>query len=173
MDVSLRVAVEEKAKAFGCSDAISNLAIIDAVRFLQHKERCTPCFGWESPLVAFPEENAAPAGIPREKLCGVLECYWKSPCDTHRIMPSASLEECMDEELVRDMEGAMTSGGVAAPENTSRASMQNRVRETAAAEKRFSEEAGAAAILSRMADSASALLNAVQDLAQQSASWTS
>src|SRR5579862_5633338 len=47
-DTNLRIAVEEKAKAFGCAEAISNLAIIDAVRFLQHRERCTPCFGWES-----------------------------------------------------------------------------------------------------------------------------
>jgi len=170
-DTSLRIAVEEKARAFGCADAISNLAIIDAVRFLQHKERCTPCFGWESPLIPMPEEVATPPGIPREKLCGVLECYWKSPCDTHRIMPGASLEECMDEELVRDMEGAMTPGAASTAENSVRVSVEKRVREEAAAENRLGKEAAAPAILARLAESAGTFLAALQELVQQGVDW--
>jgi len=170
-DTSLRVAVEEKARAFGCADAISNLAIIDAVRFLQHKERCTPCFGWESPLIPLPDEAATPPGIPRERMCGVLECYWKSPCDTHRIMPTASLEECMDEELVRDMEGAMAPGAAPTAENSVRASVEKRAREEAAAENRFGKEAGAPPILARLAESASTFLAAIQELVQQGVDW--
>jgi hypothetical protein len=170
-DTSLRVAVEEKARAFGCADAISNLAIIDAVRFLQHKERCTPCFGWESPLAPVPEEVATLPGIPREKLCGVLECYWKTPCDTHRIMPTASLEECMDEELVRDMEGAMTPGVAPTSENSVRVSVEKRAREEAAAEHRFGKEAAAPPILVRLAESADTFLAAIQELVQQGVDW--
>lgn len=170
-DISLRIAVEEKARAFGCADAIANLAIIDAVRFLQHKERCTPCFGWECPLIPLPEEVATPPGIPREKLCGVLECYWKSPCDTHRIMPTASLEECMDEELVRDMEGAMAPGAAPTVENSIRVSVEKRAREAAEAENRFGKEAAAPPILARLAESAGAFLAAIQELVQQGVDW--
>jgi hypothetical protein len=167
----LRIAVEEKARAFGCADAVTNLAIIDAVRFLQHKERCTPCFGWESPLIPLPEEVAAPPRLPREKLCGVLECYWKSPCDTHRIMPTASLEECMDEELVRDMEGAMTPSAAPTAESSVRSAMEKRAREAAEAESRFSREAAASPILARLAESASTFLAAIQELVQQGVDW--
>ena len=169
----MRIAVEEKARAFGCADAISNLAIIDAVRFLQHKERCTPCFGWESPLIPLPEQAATPPGIPREKLCGALDCYWKSPCDTHRTMPNASLEECMDKELVHDMEAAITDAPGAAPqaENTVSASMEKRAQEAAAAEKRFSEEASAPAIFARMAESAGTFLAAMQEFVQLGVNW--
>lgn len=172
-DTSLRVAVEEKARAFGCADAISNLAIIDAVRFLQHKERCTPCFGWESPLIPWPEQAATPPGVPREKLCGVLECYWKSPCDTYRIMPTASLEECMDEELVRDMEGAMTPGAAPTSESSIRVSVEKRIQEEAAAENRFSKEAAARPVLARLAESAGIFLAAIQELVQQGVDWKS
>lgn len=172
-DFSLRSAVEERARAFGCADAVSNLAIIDAVRFLQHKERCTPCFGWESPLIPLPEEAWAPPNIPREKLCGALECYWKKPCDTYRLMPAVSLEECMDEELVREMEGAMAEApGAGQPaESEARAAMEDRSREAAAAQQRSDEELGAAAILTRIAESAGTFLAAIQELAQQSVSW--
>jgi len=172
-DTSLRIAVEEKARAFGCTDAISNLAIVDAVRFLQHKERCTPCFGWEAPLVPLPDEAAVPPGIPREKLCGVPDCYWKSPCDTYRIMPTASLEECMDEELVRDMEDAITPGAAPPDENAIRVSMEKRASEAAAAERRFSNEAAATATLARIAESAGTFLAAIQELVQQSVDWKS
>ena len=170
-DTRLRIAVEEKARAFGCADAVTNLAIIDAVRFLQHKERCTPCFGWESPLIPLPEEVAVPPRLPREKLCGVLECYWKSPCDTHRIMPTASLEECMDEELVRDMEGAMTPSAAPTAESSLRSAIEKRAREAAEAESRFSKEAAAAPILARLAESASTFLAAIQELVQQGVDW--
>jgi hypothetical protein len=170
-DISLRIAVEEKARAFGCADAISNLAIIDAVRFLQHKERCTPCFGWENPLIPLPEEVATPPGIPREKLCGALECYWKSPCDTYRIMPTASLEECMDEELVRDMEGAITPSAQPSAEDMVRVSVEKRAQETAAGEQRFKKEAAGAAVLTRLAESASTFLAAIQELVEQGAEW--
>ena len=179
-DVSLRIAVEEKAKAFGCAEAISNLAIIDAVRFLQHRERCTPCFGWESPLIPLPEGTTIRAGIDREKLCGILDCYWKSPCDTHRIMPTASLEECMDEELVRDMEATIREAPVGGPAGSAPALDQPallpdpaRRREAIAAETRSSEEQAAAQILSRMAESASAFLSAVQELTKQDSGWRS
>jgi hypothetical protein len=176
-DTSLRVAVEEKARAFGCAEAISNLAIIDAVRFLQHRERCTPCFGWESPLIPLPEGITPPAGVKRERLCGVLECYWKSPCDTHRIMPTASLEECMDKELVRDMEDAIgkapTQAAGAAPAVGKAARPSDRGPEADAAKKRNAEEQAAAIILNRMAESASAFLAAIQELVQQGASWRS
>jgi len=170
-DISLRIAVEEKARAFGCADAISNLAIIDAVRFLQHKERCTPCFGWESPLIPLPEEVATPPGIPKEKLCGALECYWKLPCDTHRIMPTASLEECMDEELVRDMEGAMTTSAAPTAEDSVRGSVEKRAQEAVAAEQRFKKEAAATAVLGRLAESASTFLGAIQEFVQQGVDW--
>ena len=170
-EISLRIAVEEKARAFGCADAISNLAIIDAVRFLQHKERCTPCFGWEAPLIPLPAEVVPPPDVPREKLCGALECYWKSPCDTHRITPTASLEECMDEELVRDMEGAITPGAESKVEDTERVSVENRVQEAVAAEQRLNKEASAAAVLMRLADSAGTFLAALQELVQQGVEW--
>ena len=172
-EISLRIAVEEKARAFGCVDAISNLAIIDAVRFLQHKERCTPCFGWEAPLIPLPVEVVSAADVPREKLCGALECYWKSPCDTHRITPTASLEECMDEELIRDMEGAITPGAESTAEDSERVSVEKRVQEAVAAEQRFSKEASAAAVLTRMAASASTFLGALQELVQQGVEWRS
>lgn len=176
-DSSLRIAVEEKAKAFGCADAISNLAIIDAVRFLQHRERCTPCFGWESPLIALPEGAPIPAGIDREKLCGAMDCYWKSPCDTHRILPTASLEECMDEELVRDMEATILK--VPAPVPPSDAAPPELAldpapeQEAIAAQERSSNEQAASAILSRIAESASTFLSAVQELVQQDFGWRS
>jgi hypothetical protein len=149
-DSGLRVAVEEKARTFGCLDAISNLAIIDAVRFLQQKERYTPCFGGESPLVPLLE---AP------KLCGVLECYWKLPCDTHRIAPAASLEACMNEEVVRNMEETILAPVPPAPKD-----------ETSAVAGEF-EEQSVADIVGRVADSAGALVAAVRDLAQRSAGW--
>ena len=101
---SLKLSVEEKAKSFDCLEAISNLTIIDAVRFLQHKERYTPCFGGESPLIPLPEDAATPRGIDKARLCGVLECYWKLPCDTVRMMHVASLEESMDEEVVQEID---------------------------------------------------------------------
>jgi hypothetical protein len=177
-DISLRIAIEEKAKAFGCVEAISNLAIIDAVRFLQHRERCTPCFGWESPLIPMPEGTTIPKGIDREKLCGVLDCYWKSPCDTHRITPTASLEECMDEELVRDIEATIqeapvggTAGSAPALDQPAVLHEAARAQEATAAEKRSGEEQAAAAILSRMAESASTFLSAVQELVQQGSGW--
>ncbi len=170
---SLRVAVEEKARALGCADAISNLALIDAVRFLQHKERCTPCFGWESPLIPLPEGVLAPPKIPREKLCGVLDCYWKLPCDTHRIKPAAPLEECMNEELVRDTEGFIAEEPrTAQPADDSvRASIEGRAQEAAAAQQRNEGEQTAAAILTRIAESAGLFLAAIQDLAQQGVGW--
>ncbi len=174
-DTNLRIAVEEKAKAFGCAEAISNLAIIDAVRFLQHRERCTPCFGWESPLIPLPEAATNPAGIDREKLCGVMDCYWKSPCDTHRIMPTASLEECMDEELVRDMEATIretpSTGAAPALEEPAPLPDASRAQEAAAAEERSESEQSAAAILSRMVESAGTFLSAVQELVEQSSGW--
>ena len=159
-DTGLRVAVEEKARTFGCLDAISNLAIIDAVRFLQQKERYTPCFGGESPLVPLPE---AP------KLCGVLECCWKLPCDTHRIAPAASLEECMHEEVVRNMEETILAPVQAAPKDERLAAeeFQPHGREVPA----DSEEQTVADIVSRVADSAGALVAAVQELAQRTAGW--
>jgi hypothetical protein len=148
-DSGLRVAVEEKARTFGCLDAISNLAIIDAVRFLQQKERYTPCFGGESPLVPL-------LGAP--KLCGVLECYWKLPCDTHRIAPAASLEECMNEEVVRNMEETILAPVAPAP------------KAGTSAPEEF-EDQSVADIVARVADSAGALVAAVRDLAQRSAGW--
>jgi hypothetical protein len=180
-DATLRIAIEEKAKAFGCVEAISNLAIIDAVRFLQHRERCTPCFGWESPLIPLPEGARIPAGIDREKLCGVLDCYWKSPCDTHRIMPTASLEECMNDELVRDMEATIreapasgqSAGAAPALDQPELVPDPLRKQEAMAAEKRSDDEQAAAAILNRMAESASAFLSAVQELVQQGSGWRS
>jgi len=172
-EISLRVAIEEKARAFGCADAISNLAIIDAVRFLQHKERCTPCFGWEAPLIPLPAEVVSWPDVPREKLCGVLECYWKSPCDTYRITPTASLEECMDEELVRDMEGAITPGAETKQEDSVRVAVEKREQEAGAAEQRFGKEAAASAVLTRLAESATTFLAAFQELIQQGVEWRS
>jgi len=179
-DARLRIAVEEKARAFGCAEAISNLAIIDAVRFLQHRERCTPCFGWESPLIPLPEGTTTPAGIDRQKLCGVLDCYWKSPCDTHRIMPTASLEECMDEELVRDMEETIQEAPVGGPAGAAPAVDQpallpdpTRKQEAIAAQARSGDEQAAAQILSRMAESANTFLSAVQELVRQGSGWRS
>jgi hypothetical protein len=178
-DVSLRIAVEEKARAFGCAEAISNLAIIDAVRFLQHRERCTPCFGWESPLIPLSECARIPAGIDREKVCGVLDCYWKSPCDTHRIMPTASLEECMDEELVSDMEAAIREAPASGPAGAASAVEQSvllpdpvRRHEAIATEKRSGDEQAAAQILNRMAESAGTFLAAVRELVQQGSGWS-
>jgi hypothetical protein len=178
-NATLRIAIEEKAKALGCTEAISNLAIIDAVRFLQHREQCTPCFGWEAPLIPLPEDARIPAGIDRERLCGVLDCYWKSPCDTHRIMPTASLEECMDEELVRDMEATMqaeASGQASGAAPALAAALvpdRTRKQEAMAAEKRSGDEQAAAAILNRMAESANTFLSAVQELVQQGSGWRS
>jgi len=178
-NATLRIAIEEKAKALGCTEAISNLAIIDAVRFLQHREQCTPCFGWDAPLIPLPEGARISAGIDREKLCGVVDCYWKSPCDTHRIKPTASLEECMDEELVRDMEATMqaeASGQASGAAPALAAALvpdRTRKQEAIAAEKRSGDEEAAAQILSRMAESASTFLSAVQELVQQGSGWRS
>lgn len=161
-DSGLRVAVEEKARTFGCLDAISNLAIIDAVRFLQQRERYTPCFGGESPLVPLPEAA---------KLCGVLECYWKVPCDTHRILPAASLEECMNEEVVRNMEEAILAPVQTAPKDEPSAAeeFERHGREVPA----DAEEQSVAGIVGRVADSAAAFVAAVRELAQRSAAWNS
>lgn len=172
-DFGLRVAIEEKAGTLGCADEIFHLASIDAVRFLQHKERCTPCFGWESPLIPLPEGASAPPKIPREKLCGVLECYWKLPCDMHRIRSAASLEECMDEKLARDMEGAIVEapGDTRPADDAVRAAVEGRAHEAAAAKQRSEGEQAASAILTRIAESAGTFLAAIQELAQQGVSW--
>jgi hypothetical protein len=149
-DSGLRVAVEEKARVFGCLEAISNLAIIDAVRFLQQKERYTPCFGGESPLVPSPESA---------KLCGVLECYWKVPCDTHRLMPAASLEECMNEEVVRNMEEVILAPGQTASKDEKSELPADNGEQTVAE------------IISRLADSAGAFVAAIRELAHRSSGW--
>ena len=194
----LRLAVEERAQTFGCRESISRLRIIDAVRFLQQKEQYTPCFGWDSPLVPISEDIAAPPGIAREKLCGVFECLWRTPCNTHRIMSAASPEKRIDEEFVRNMDETICRTefdstteihhvvdepaellDVASPtgqtgrlaDQTSQLLQQDAPSVKGdSLETRSREEETVAGILSQLAESATAFLFAIQSLARQSAS---
>jgi len=80
----------------------------------------------------------------------------------------------MDKELVRDMEGVIAETPGAPPaDDAMRASVECRAQEAAAARERTGDEQAAAAILTRIADSAGAFLAAVQELTQQSVSWRS
>lgn len=185
-DFSFRVAVEEKARSLGCWEAISNLAMLDAVRHLQQKEQYTPCFGGEFPLIPLPPGTPALVGMEREKLCGVLECYWKPPCDQHRTM-----EKGMN--TAREMGEA-----VFLPENTDRAPdyvvdelaqplAQNReavdaprpearrepvASHAAAAGRRTAEEEAVAGIINRLADSSQIFVSAIEEFVHQSATWS-
>jgi len=198
--VRLRLAVEERAQTFGCQESISRLRIIDAIRFLQQKEQYTPCFGWDSPLVPIPEDIAAPPGIDREKLCGVFECFWRIPCDAHRIMSAASPEKRIDEEFVRNMDETICRTefdsapdihhavdepaellDVASPtgqtnrlaDQTSQLLQQDAPSVKGDSLETRSEEETVAGILSQLAESATAFLFAIQSLARQSASSNS
>lgn len=197
----LRLAVEERAQAFGCQELISRLRIIDAVRFLQQKEQYTPCFGWDAPLVPISEDTAAPPGVDKEKLCGVFECYWRIPCDVHRMMTAATREKRIDEEFVRNMDET-----ICRTEFDSATDIHHVVEEPAeffdvasptghadrvadqkshllqqeapsvkgdSLETRSGEEETVAGILSQLAESATAFLSAIQSLARQSASSNS
>lgn len=163
----LRLAVEDRAKLLGCRDVISGQPIVDAVRFLQLQEQNTPCFGAEIPLLPLPDYAEAPSGLNREKLCGVLECFWRSPCDRFRTTPTASLETCLNEHIEesicqQELDSAIRIRQVIdLPVKGHSHEMENNRDETVAE------------ILSRLAESATTFISAVQELARLSTSASS
>lgn len=85
---TLRQAVERKARQLGCLDDVTELNDVEAVRFVQTRERYSPCFGRETPLVALPSEPLR---------CSLVDCYWLGTCDTFRSTTVRAIE--------RDLEG--------------------------------------------------------------------
>jgi len=163
----LRLAVEDRAKLLGCRDVISVLPIIDAVRFLQQQEQNTPCFGAEIPLLPLPDYVEASSGLNREKLCGVLECFWRLPCDRFRTTPTASLETCLNEHIEESICQQELDSAI-------------RIRQVIdlsvkghSHEMEDNRDETVAEILSRLAESATTFISAVQELARLSTSASS
>ena len=165
-DFQLRLGVEEKAQNLGCLEAISGLTVVDAVRLLQQKEQYNPCFGGEFPLVPLPYGTTFPEGFAREKFCGAFECCWRLPCDMHRTMQAGLPVKCHEEEFVQKMDQSIIQVVVDSAPDTRPAHEATQPPDPAATEHAEKTLAG---ILSQLAESATAFLSAIQELARQSA----